>query len=288
MRRPIRWLQDRRPRTRSRSHERPVAHRRATRHNSPAGPPKQFPLDRWEIPGDARTLVAMSKALRQIGDGSMGGFGQIEVPEGDRAKIELLDLGEAGFRIFRPRDLDHTHDPWLVAKDDDSIWTLESGMPLSGYRPNTNAVLVGKNNSWAYLTAASASSMSNKPRDRAEVERRARDAEAQAERQRAEHERNLVALRAAAVPVTTGDLDPAMRMTLAQAGERIDQAGGRIEVDHGRLIVCLPAGAGTFGTGPLDAAKVLYAGESAVVALLMKGEALPDAPITPAGAVIAS
>jgi hypothetical protein len=43
-----------------------------------------------------------------------------------------------------------------------------------------------------------------------------------------------------------------------------------------------------YGTEPLDAARVLYLAEPAVVALLAKGEALPDAPITPAGAVVGS
>ena len=75
-------------------------------------------------------------------------------------------------------------------------------MPLSGYRPNTNAILVGKNNSWAYLTSAAASSVSNAPRDAAELDRRARDAEEQAKREAVERERKLAALRMVAAPVT--------------------------------------------------------------------------------------
>jgi hypothetical protein len=35
------------------------------------------------------------------------------------------------------------------------------------------------------------------------------------------------------------------------------------------------------------ATRVLYAAESAVVALLSKGEALPDKPVTPSGFVLA-
>jgi len=165
-------------------------------------------------------------------------MGPLRVPElspSDEAKIELLELGEAGYRIFRPRDLDWTHDPWLVVKDDGSIWTAEGGMPLSGYRPHTNAVLVGKNNSWAYLTSAAASSIGNAPRDLAELERRARHAEEQAKRQAAEHERKLAALRNAAAPVSIGDVEPALGMTLRGAAERIDQAGGKVELDRGRL-----------------------------------------------------
>jgi hypothetical protein len=219
----------------------------------------------------------------------MGGFGVREVPASDRAKIELLELGDAGFRVFRPRDLDWTHQPWLIAEDDGSVWTLEDGAPFSGYRPNTNAVLLGKRNSWAYLTAASASSTGNAPRDRAELERRARDAEEQAERQAAERERALAALRNSAAPVTAGDIESALKWTLRGAAERIDQAGGKIEVARDRLVVSLPPGAGrAWGTEPLDAARILYMAEPTVVAALNRGENLPDAPITPAGAVIAS
>jgi hypothetical protein len=115
-----------------------------------------------------------------------------------------------------------------------------------------------------------------------------RERDEQAKRQAAEAERELAVLRKSAAPVTTVDVDPALRFTLAQAAERIDQAGGKIELRRDRLVVCLPPGAGKmYGTEPLDAARVLYLAEPAVVALLAKGEALPDAPITPAGAVLA-
>jgi hypothetical protein len=73
------------------------------------------------------------------------------------------------------------------------------------------------------------------------------------------------------------------------AAERIDQAGGKIEVDRDRLVVSLPPGAGkTWGSEPLDAARILYLAEPTVVAALKRGDELPDAPITPAGAVITS
>src|SRR5205814_7132524 len=111
----------------------------------------------------------------------------------------------------------------------------------------TNALLVGKNNSWAYLTAASASSIPDAPRDRAELERRARAKEEDAERQAAGRERQLAALRAAAVPVTLGDHDPGVKMTLRVAADRIAQAGGRVELDGNRLVVSPPTGANTFG-----------------------------------------
>jgi hypothetical protein len=125
------------------------------------------------VPSDLEVAGATKEALRRLFDPAAGDiegpFQVREVSPSDRAKMELLELGEAGFRIFRPGDLDWTHEPWLVAKDDGTVWTLAGGMPLPGYRPNTNAVLVGKNNSWAYLTTAAASGIGNAPRDLAEL-----------------------------------------------------------------------------------------------------------------------
>jgi hypothetical protein len=83
-------------------------------------------------------------------------------------------------------------------------------MPLSGYRPQTNAVLLGRRNDWAYLTAAAASAVSNAPRDLAELQRRAGEADEHAQRQAVEHERKLAALRKSAVPVMIGDVNAAM------------------------------------------------------------------------------
>jgi hypothetical protein len=76
---------------------------------------------------------------------------------------------------------------------------------------------------------------------------------------------------------------------LRGAAERIDHAGGKIEVARDRLVVSLPPGAGkAWSAEPLDAARILYLAESTVVAALNRGDDLPDAPVTPTGAVIAS
>jgi hypothetical protein len=89
--------------------------------------------------------------------------------------------------------------------------------------------------------------------------------------------------------VTTGDVDLALGMTLRGAAERIDRAGGKVELRGDRLAVCLPLDAGKmWSSEPLDAARVLYIAEPAVVAALTNDEPLPDAPVTPGGAVIAS
>lgn len=84
-----------------------------------------------------------------------------------------------------------------------------------------------------------------------------------------------------------GDVAPALQLTLRQAADRIDQAGGKIEVRRDRLVVSLPPNAATFGREPIDAARVLYMAEPTVAAALKAGDDLPDAPVTPAGALLA-
>ncbi len=210
-----------------------------------------------------------------------------EVKERDQSTVDLFDLGQAGYTVLRPSDLDWTHAPWLIDRDG-NLWIYDAGMPATGYKPNTHAVYVNDDGSWNYLTAAAASGRENAPKDRAELERRARDAQEQTERQAAEQERHLGALRKTAQPVTSGDLDRALSMTLAQAAEHIDRAGGKLEVHRDRLVVSLPPGAGKlWSSEPLDAARVLYLAEGVVVPLVKSGKPLPDAPITPAGALLA-
>jgi hypothetical protein len=209
--------------------------------------------------------------------------------EHDQSKVDLYELGRAGYAVVRPKDLDWEFRPWLI-DGDGNIWIYDAGMPASGYKASTHSVFVNDDGTWTYLTAAAASGRKDAPKDRASLEQRARHAEQQAQRQATERERNLSALRKAAVPVTSGDIDQALQFTLREAADRIDQAGGKIEADGDRLVVSLPPGAGkTWGsTGPLDAARVLYLAESFVVAALKRGDKLPDAPCTPAGHVLAS
>jgi hypothetical protein len=225
-------------------------------------------------------------APRIFGGGTMRGLEVRPLTSDQRSTFDLVDLGEAGYRIFGQRDLDHRFRPWLVAKEDGSIWTLEHGIPAAGVRPTSHAVLMDDPHNWAYLVSAQHSGRADAPASVAELEARAAKAKEDARRQADERERRLRELRKAATPVTSGDVDPKLKRTLAQAVERIDRAGGRVEVDHGRLVVFLPPSAGTFGSDPLDAAKLLYLAEGAVVAALTSGEALPDKLVTPSGAVL--
>jgi hypothetical protein len=145
----------------------------------------------------------------------MGGFLGFELKQLDPEKRDLFHLGEAGYTVFRPEDLDWTFKPWLT-DGDGAVWIYDAGVPAAGRKPTTHAVFVNDDGSWNYLTAAAASGRKDAPKDRAELERRAREAEEHAKRQAAQRERELAALRKSAVPVTSGDVDGALKWTLAE------------------------------------------------------------------------
>jgi hypothetical protein len=206
---------------------------------------------------------------------------------GAEAKMDLLELGELGYTVYTTDDLDWQYDPWIIARDDASIWILQSGAPLNGYKPGTNAIVVGKDNSWAYLTSAAASGVRDAPTHRGELERRAREAEEVTQRQEAAQAQRLRELREMAQPVTLGDLDPAMRaVTLAEAHDRVIGAGGKVELrkGDGELVVSLPPSAYGWG-GPLQAVQVLYTSARVVAECLREGKPLPDVEPLPSGAL---
>ena len=112
-------------------------------------------------------------------------------------------------------------------------------------------------------------------------ERRAKAAE-QAEQER---QARLAALRKDAAPVTFGQVEPTARgLTLAEAGRRIADAGGKVEAKDGRLLVSLPVSAGG-DPAPLGAARMLYAAEAVVVEHLAAKRPLPDRQALPTGAL---
>jgi hypothetical protein len=85
-------------------------------------------------------------------------------------------------------------------------------MPAKGVNRETHAVLVDDDLSWGFFVAAKHSGKRDAPAHVGELERRDREAK----RQAAGQERRLRELRKQAKPVTLGDLDRAMRMTLAE------------------------------------------------------------------------
>jgi hypothetical protein len=83
-------------------------------------------------------------------------------------------------------------------------------------------------------------------------------------------------LRKEARPVTVSDLDGGERLTLREAAERIEQAGGKLELKAGRLVVHLPPSAlGQWGNVKV-AAQRLYAAENVVAKCLREKQPLPD------------
>lgn len=73
-------------------------------------------------------------------------------------------------------------------------------------------------------------------------------------------------------------------MTLAEAGRLVDKAGGKVELEGGRLVASLPPGA-TSGVGSaVVPARLLYLAESAVVECLRSKQPLPEQEVTPGGA----
>jgi hypothetical protein len=125
--------------------------------------------------------------------------------------------------------------------------------------------------------------------------RQARRAAA-SEQQRAESKRRLEALRATAAPVSFDDLaGDRARMTLRQAGEVVEQAGGAVHVEDGRVIVALPPSALLTNGQPSNAAKAaarLYRAEAAVLSAASKRTGavtvsrLPDRLLSPTGALL--
>jgi hypothetical protein len=120
----------------------------------------------------------------------------------------------------------------------------------------------------------------------AELEvRREREAKA-AERQERERQARLKEVRKSARPVTFAHVEPSTHgVTLAEAARRIANAGGRVEVEGGRLVVSLP-GSGHGGMGSvLVFARMLYAAEDVVTAALKSKVPLPEREVLPSGAL---
>jgi hypothetical protein len=62
-----------------------------------------------------------------IGHGSMVSREVRELTVEEQRKAQLLELGDAGWRIFLASDIDRTHAQYLVAGGE--VWTIEHGVP---------------------------------------------------------------------------------------------------------------------------------------------------------------
>jgi hypothetical protein len=167
----------------------------------------------------------------------------------------------------------------LWADDSGRLWQHDSS--FESHNPERDAFTVGPD-----LEAVWFKRPKGGPETVEQLEvQQARQAAA-AEQQERERQARLREARKLALPVTLGHFDTTCRMTLVEAGRRVLDAGGKLEVRGGRLVVSLPPGA-TGGMGNvLAAARVLYTAETVVAEHLARKEPLPDAEVTPAGALV--
>lgn len=107
--------------------------------------------------------MSEADAPRIFGAGTVRGMEVRPLTGAQRETWALLDLEEAGYRIFRQTDFDRRYSPWLVAKNDETIWTVERGMPVHGVNRDTHAVLVDDDLGWGFLVAAEHSGITNAP-----------------------------------------------------------------------------------------------------------------------------
>jgi hypothetical protein len=168
----------------------------------------------------------------------------------------------------------------LWATDDGRLWRYAPGLPWEGGRnPEKQAFTIGPG-----LEAVWFARPEKGPKTLAELEERREQQAKEAERQLAEQEKTRDQLRKTAQPVTLDDLEPGEKFTLREASERVERAGGKVEVKGGRLIVSLPPGRGGLGSA-LPAARRLYAAEAEVVKALQAKAELPDRHVLPTGAL---
>lgn len=170
----------------------------------------------------------------------------------------------------------------FYSTDDGRLWVLERGTPAHGYDAAIHAFAPNRGLEAVWFSRPD----DGRPKTVDALARLRERRERSAETQLAEREAERGRLRKTARPVTIGDLDRACRMTLAEAHQRVSNAGGTVGVEGGRLIVSLPPSALGGAASALPAARVLYGAAAAVVERLGRKEPLPDATVTPCGALI--
>ena len=219
---------------------------------------------------------------------------------GEEETQRLHSLQETrGLEVFAPIELERVEGRrgLLVftgsGPDHNTLW-------LQGERHHVDAlgreyvrvVFEGKPLTPRFLIRATQQSL---PATLAEWEARQAHRAAARERSLQDAERKRERLRKLAEPVTYDDVahDNA-RMTLRQAGEIVQQAGGTLRVHDGRLIVSLHSSVLLVMGKPSDASKAakrLYLAEPAVLATGTKRNGdiavskLPNKMVTPSGAL---
>jgi hypothetical protein len=171
-------------------------------------------------------------------------------------------------------------DNGLWADESGRLWQQDSGVPAGGRSIDHYAFAIDGRLQPIWLIRPSAG-----PRTVEQLEVHQQRAAKRAAESQKERQARLKELRKTAVPISFGHFEPSARMTLAEAGQRITAAGGKIELRGGRVVVSLPPSA-TSGYGRsslLPAARMLYAAEAVVAECLGRKEPLPPVEVTPNG-----
>lgn len=190
-----------------------------------------------------------------------------------------------------PEDFDRTHLPWLVAKEDGSVWIAERGQPADGWHTHIHAVVVEKDGSHGFVTAARASRMPDPPTTEAELGIREKRRQRAEKRREEERQSRIKAARISARVVLLTDVDPSLRgapETLRGAAERLADLGGYVRVTRGRVEVRVPPGELHENRLGRKLATIIYAAEQAILDAVKKdGEVdparLPDKAVLPTG-----
>lgn len=173
---------------------------------------------------------------------------------------------------------------YLVERGTSEVWVHAPGEPRAGRDPKQDACGITDGPGFGVRWYRAARDEKGQLLTLDALVTRDRQAETRANRQR---DRELARLRKEARPVTVSDLDGGERLTLGAAAERIKEAGGKLELRAGRLVVQLPPEAlGLWGHAAKTAALRLYAAEEVVTTCLREKRPLPDAETTPGGAVV--
>jgi hypothetical protein len=198
------------------------------------------------------------------------------------------------FGVVMANDFDaETYPGWWVRVSDQTLWKRQQGSPANGFRPETHCVVVS-GGGWYYLTSAAATAGPDAPRTVAELEERKQ------QREKAEAEQAEAAAatfkrkQATAAPVTVATLDRQTPATLRAAVEAVEQAGGRVDVRDGRVVVSLPpaeVGAVPWFGGEKPAraaARAVYLAEEAILDVVKRSgrvdaRKVPDVAILPSG-----
>jgi hypothetical protein len=178
----------------------------------------------------------------------------------------------------------------LFADANGNLWRRQHGEPRDGRRPLDHGFVIAGDGRPAWFSRPEFGQI----RTASELEARDKQrAEAVAEQTKTREALLAASAKKASRVLTYRDLRGGVGPgSLAEAAEAIRAEGGRLDVANGRLFVVMPTRDPITDSFRVDdgratgAARLLYAAEEVVVGCLTGKKPLPDAELTPAGALI--